>query len=207
MKKLVVVGAGGHARSVLDIALQNNDFDIVGSVDPKPGSVLGIPVIGTDKDLEELYKKGIQNIFIAIGDNLLRQKLFNQAVDIGFNPVNIIHKSAVISPRTTLGNGICVMAGAIINVNTVIEDNCIINTNCSIDHDCLIKRSSHVAPGATISGTVNIGEGVHLGTGVSIIDGITIGDWSYIGGGAAVVNDIPSRVMAFGVPAKVIREI
>ena len=207
MKKFIMIGAGGHARSVADIVLQNGEYECVGCIDPMPGDVLGIQVIGNDNDLESFFAEGIRYIFIAIGENHLRHKLFGQAVSMGFEPINVISRDAVISPRALLGKGICVMAGAVINVNTVIGDNCIINTRCSIDHDCHIGKSSHIAPGASLSGTVSTGDGVHIGTGASVIDGISIGDWAYIGSGAAVVKHIPPGVMAYGVPARVIRKL
>lgn len=207
MDKLVIVGAGGHARSVMDIALQNSDYEILGCIDSVAGEVLGKPILGKDEDLGDFFAQGVRHIFVAIGDNSLRDRLYDRAISIGFEPVNIISHYAVVSPRAQLGKGICVMPGAVVNVNTVIEDNCIINTRCSIDHDCHIGKSSHIAPGVTLSGTVKIGDGVHVGTGASLIDKVSIGDWSYIGGGAVVVGDIPSGVMAFGVPAKVIRKL
>jgi UDP-perosamine 4-acetyltransferase len=207
MDKLVLVGAGGHARSVMDIALQNADYEIIGCIDRAAGEVLGKPVVGKDEDLDDFLVQGIRHIFVAIGDNSLRDRLYDRAISIGFEAVNIISRYAVISPRAQLGKGICIMPGAVINVNTVVEDNCIINTRCSIDHDSHIGKSSHIAPGVTLSGTVNIGNGVHVGTGASLIDKVSIGDWSYIGGGAVVVNDLPSGVMAYGVPAKVIRKL
>jgi UDP-perosamine 4-acetyltransferase len=207
MEKLIILGTGGHARSVMDILLQNNDFDIIGCVGPESCEVLGQPVIGNDNDLELIFSKGIENIFVAIGDNRLRNTLFHKVVSIGFKPINVISIHAVVSPRVELGDGICVMAGVVINVDTVIGDNCIINTRSSIDHNCSIGHSSHIAPGVTLSGTVRIGEGVHIGTGASVIDGITIGDWAYVGGGATVVNDIPAGVLAYGVPARCIRKL
>jgi UDP-perosamine 4-acetyltransferase len=207
LKKLAVVGAGGHARSVLDIALQNADYEIVGCIDPVPGEVLGIPVIGGDSDLETLPARGVHCLFIALGDNRRRHILFDRALSLGFELVNIVSRQAVISPRVKLGAGICVMAGAILNVNTVVNDNCIINTACSIDHDCVIGKSSHVAPGVALSGTVHVGEGVHIGTGAAIIDRMSIGNWTYVGAGAVVVHDLPASVMAYGVPAKVIRKL
>jgi UDP-perosamine 4-acetyltransferase len=207
MEKLIVLGAGGHARSVLDILLQNDDFDLVGCINPVPGEVLGQPVIGNDDQLGVLYSNGIRKIFVAIGDNRLRKELFHKVLSLGFEPVNIISRYAMISQRVNLGRGICVMAGAVLNVNTVIGDNCIINTRCSIDHDCSIGQSSHIAPGVTLSGSVQAGEGVHIGTGSAVIDGITIGAWSYIGSGAAVVKDIPAGVLAYGVPARIIRNL
>jgi UDP-perosamine 4-acetyltransferase len=207
MEKLIILGAGGHARSVMDILHQNNDFDIIGCVGPESCEVLGQLVIGNDNALETFFLRGIKNIFVAVGDNCLRDGLFQKVKSIGFRPINIISRYAMISPRAHLGNGICVMAGAVINVNTIIEDNSIINTHCSIDHDCYIGRSAHIAPGVALSGTVKIGTGVQIGTGASVIDGVTIGDWSFIGGGAAVVSNIPEGVLAYGVPARIIRKI
>lgn len=207
MEKLIILGTGGHARSVMDILLQNGDFDVIGCIGPDQNDVLGRPVIGKDDDLELFFLKGVRKIFVAIGDNRLRNRLFQKVADIGFTPINIINRQAIISPRVVLGTGICVMAGAVLNVETKIGDNCIINTRCSIDHNCSIGRSSHIAPGVTLSGTVRIGEGVHIGTGASVIDNINIGDWAYIGGGATVVEDIPAGVLAYGVPARIISEL
>jgi UDP-perosamine 4-acetyltransferase len=207
MEKLVVLGAGGHARSVIDILLQNGAYHVIGCLSPEAGEVLGIPVIGGDGGLETCFSKGIRNAFVALGNNALRDKLFSRAQSIGFNLVNVISPFAIISPRAALGNGICVMAGAVVNVNTIIGDNCIINTRCSIDHDCTIGRSVHIAPGVTLSGSVKVGSGAHIGTGATVIDGITIGEWAYIGGGAAVVKNIPAQMLAYGVPAKTIRKL
>jgi len=207
LKKLLVVGAGGHARSVVDIALQTGDYELVGCIDSQPGDVLGVPVIGSDDDLDVLRSSGIKHIFIAVGHNHRRHALYNHALSLGFEPVNIISHQSVISPRANLGKGICVMAGAVVNVNTVIGDNCIINTRCSIDHDCRIGASSHIAPGVTLSGTVHVGDIVHIGTGASVIDGISIGSSTFIGSGAIVVKDLPANVLAYGVPARVIRKL
>lgn len=203
MEKLIIIGSGGHARSVVDIALQTGDFEIIGCISPTPGEVLGIPVIGNDDDLPLFYGMGIRKIFVAIGDNYKRHILYNNAIILGFEPVNIISHFAIISPRANLGEGICIMPGAVINVNSSIGDNSIINTHCSVDHDCQIGKSCHIAPGVTLSGTVKTGEGVQIGTGASVIERITIGEWAFIGAGAAVIRDIPSGVLAFGVPAKV----
>lgn len=209
--KLIVVGAGGHARSVLDIALQNGNFSEVVCLDsayPKKKQVEGleeIQIIGTDSDLEPLYHQGYRNIFVALGDNKLRHKLFYRVCSIGYEPVNIISCYAVISPKVKLGKGICIMAGAVINVNTTIEDNCIINTHSSIDHDCYISESCHIAPGVTFSGNVNVGEGTWIGTGTSAIDNISIGSWSFVGAGSVIVNDLESSTLYYGVPAKKVK--
>lgn len=204
-QQVIILGAGGHARSVLDMALYVDEYEIIGCLSPFPGEVLGVPVIGSDDNLPDFYSKGVRCVFVAVGDNRLRHKLFDHAVSLGFEPVNIISPHAIISSRAVLGKGICVMPGAVINVNSVIEDNAIINTRCSIDHDCRIGKSAHIAPGVSLSGTVNVGQGVQIGTGASVIEQITIGDWAFIGGGAAVVRDIPPGVIAYGIPARPMR--
>lgn len=208
---LLVIGAGGHARSVLDIALQNKDYESIACIDSSYPEVLHvdgleeIPIIGTDADMKSLHNQGYRYFFVGIGDNKLRHKLFYKFLAMGFEPVNIISQHAIISPRAKLGKGICVMAGAVINVNTIIEDNCIINTNSTIDHDCYIEKSCHITPGVTMSGTVRVGEGTWVGVGASVIDNVTIGEWSYIGAGSAVVKNLESHTMFYGVPARKIK--
>lgn len=212
--QLVVIGAGGHARSCLDILLQNGEYEIAGCIDKcydenasrfvQVGDT-AVPVIGSDDMLADIFAKGIKNIFPAVGSNRLREKLFGNALEMGFNVINAISRAAVISPAARLGRGICVMPGAVVGVNTVIGDDCIINTNCSLDHDCKVGPHCHIAPGAAVSGTVTVGRGVQIGTGACVIDGINIGEYSFIGAGAAVVKDIPENVLAYGVPARVIK--
>ncbi len=216
MDKVIVIGAGGHARSCIDILLQNDEYELIGCVDKSYDKSeeqylkIGqrqIPVIGTDDSLEDIYISGIKHVFVALGSNSLRKKLYERVISIGFMPINIISQQSVISPTASIGNGICVMAGAVINANTVVGDNCIVNTNCSLDHDCCVGANCHIAPGVAVSGLVNIGELVQLGTGTSVIDGVTIGEKSFIGAGSVVVKDIPSNVLAYGVPARVIRSL
>ena len=211
--KFLVIGAGGHARSVLDIVLQNGEYSEIACLDsswPYRRHIEGleaVPIIGTDSDLESLFIKGYKYIFVALGNNKIRHRLFLQAVSIGYKPVNIISQHSFISPRVSLGKGICVMAGAVVNVNSIIENNCIINTRCSIDHDCHISESCHIAPGVTLSGNVHVGEGAWIGTGTSVIDNIVVGKWSYIGSGAAVVDNTEPDMLYYGVPAKKIKPI
>lgn len=210
--KLIVIGAGGHARSVMDIALQNDEYEIVGCIDNCYGSknvvegMRQIPIIGNDDMLQDIKNSGIKYCFVALGSNNLREKVTKKVKDLGFVPVNVISKYAVLSSSVTLGTGICIMAGAILNVNVKIGDNCIINTNCSIDHDCAIGENSHIAPGVAMSGTVSVGRNVQVGTGASVIDGMVIENNAFIGAGAAVVKNVSAGMLAYGVPAKEIRK-
>jgi UDP-perosamine 4-acetyltransferase len=211
--KIVIIGAGGHARSVIDIILQNQQYDVIGCVDnaeQTEGFLEGmpyIPILGNDNILPELYASGIRYAFAAIGNNALRKRLYEKITGIGFTPATVISKYSCISPLAHIGTGTCVMAGAVINVNVRIGDNCIINTNCSIDHDCIIQGHCHVAPGVAMSGTVHVGELTHIGTGSSIIDQIDIGTNSYIGAGSVIVRNIADNILAYGVPAKKIRNL
>lgn len=213
MKKIVIIGAGGHSRSVMDIILQQGQYEIAGCLDPsfeKRAFVEGmneIPILGNDDLLKELKNRGIEYAFVALGDNMLRQKLTDKVRAYGLELINVISSKAYLSPRSKIGSGVCIMAGAAINVNADIGDGAIINTNASVDHDCRIGDFVHVAPGTAISGSTNVGTGTHIGTNSSVIDGIHIGSWSYIGAGTTVVADIPDHVMAYGAPAKIIRNI
>lgn len=206
----MVVGAGGHARVILDTFAALPDYEIVGLTDTNQqtwgSTVAGYPVLGGDRVLPELRNQGVAGVFVAVGENKPRARIFAQVIAMGFTPVNAVHPHSCISPSIALGVGVAVMAGVVINTNTSIGDNIIINTGATIDHDCIISDHAHIAPGCHLSGTVHVGEGTLLGTGTSVINGVSIGSWSVVGGGAAVVSDIPEGVVAVGVPARVIKE-
>lgn len=212
-KKIVVLGDAGHAKSVIDILLEDEMNDIAGCVGASrnPGECLegleSVKVLGTDSILPELFQSGVEYAFVAVGDNRVRRKLFNKILELGFTPISAISKKAIISEYATIGEGTCVMPGAVINVNAKIGKGCIINTNSSIDHDCMIGDFVHIAPGVAVSGYTSIEEGTFIGTNSSVIDKIHIGRWTQVGAGAAVVNDLPSNILAYGVPAKEIRKI
>ena len=206
-RRILVLGTGGHARSVCDVLEQSGVYRIVGLItaDSSEG-FWGLPVLGDDDCLEELFHaQQAEYAFAAIGSNIVREQVTKRLRRIGYRCVNVISPHAVISPHTTLGEGIAVMPGAIIGANAVIGDGTIVNTNASVDHDNKIGSFCHIAPGVVICGTTTIGDGVMIGAGARVIDGISIGAWSMIGAGAAVVCDIPGRCTAVGVPAKIIK--
>ncbi len=209
--KILLIGAGAHSHVVIDILLQNNEYDIIGCLDYSYADsnnqcIYGVPIIGNDDKMQPLYNNGVTKVHVALGDNKLRNKLYNTAVKIGFEPVSIISGKAVVSPRAKIGKGTVIMPGAVINAGASIGDNCIINTNCSIDHDCVIENSCHIAPGCSLSGNVVVREGTHIGTGSCIIDKIIVGAWAYIGAGSVVVKDIDSEVLAYGNPARIVKQ-
>ena len=206
-KKAVIIGAGGHSHVVCDILLQDKTIEIVGLVDNyAEHGFYGIKLLGGDECLTRIFADGIADYgFVAIGSNMLRKKLTEQIIKIGYGMVNAVSGGAFISPNAVLGSGIAVMPGAVVNAGAVIGDGSIINTNGSVDHDTKISDFVHIAPGCAVCGNVLVGEGTFIGVGTSVIDGYSVGSNTMIGAGASVVGDIPSNCTAVGVPAKVIK--
>ena len=209
MRKIVILGAGGHCKVIIDIIKSTNKYEIAGITDKSiKGSVLNIPIIGDDNVLPKLYKEGVEYAFIGLGalNNMnIRNLLFSRLKEIGFTLPVLIHKTVVVSPYSHMGDGTCVMAGAIINPGSYIGENCIINTGSVIEHDCKVGNNTHISPNAAVAGGVTIGSNAHIGIGSSIIQGITIGNNVSIGAGAVVISNIEDNSLAVGVPAKVIK--
>ena len=206
MEKIVLIGAGGHCKSVLDSLLELNTYEVVGITDIKNDfEIMGVKVIGSDNILEDLFKSGINNAFISlgsIGDTTIRRKIYNNLKKIGFNLPSIIDKTAIVSKYATVEEGVFIGKGAIINADSYIENNSIINSGSIIEHECRIGEFVHIAPGVAMSGGVQIGNDSHIGTGTSIIQGILIGKNSIVGAGSVIVNDIGDNCKVYGNPGR-----
>jgi len=210
MKKIVLIGGGGHSKVIIDIIKSTNEYEIVGITEKNniSKSILDIPVLGDDSILEELNKKDVEYAFICIGiseDGVLRNILYDKLKKIGFKIPRLIHKQAIVSPYSKIREGTCVMAGAIINPNAKIGINSVINTGAIIEHDCFIGDNTFISPGAVLAGNVKIKDNSLIGMGSKIIEGKTIGNNVTIGAGAVVIDDIPDNSVVVGVPAKVIK--
>jgi UDP-perosamine 4-acetyltransferase len=207
MSRLVLVGAGGHAKVVLEVFRAIGGFDIVGLVDPKPPSptVLGVPILGDDAALGTLRAQGVEFAFVALGDNRMRQKVGAQLRTLGFALPAAIHPSALISPSARIGEGVVVMASAAVGTETVIDELAILNTGAIIDHDNRLGAASHVAPGCALAGNVTVGERAFVGVGSSVRPGIRIGADAIVGAGSAVVSDVQASACVVGVPARPLR--
>ena len=209
---ILLIGAGGHCRVIIDTIQNRKSFKIAGIIDIKEKigeKVCGVPVIGTDEDLHKIFKNGCKQCFISIGsvgNPGLRIKLYKKVKKIGFNLPLIVHPSAIVSESTKIGCGTFLGAGVIINSGTVVGENCIINTGAIIDHDCLIEDNVHMAPGTVLSGGVKIGECTHIGVGSSVLQYLKIGKRSLIGAGSIVTKEIPNDVVAYGNPCRIIRK-
>lgn len=208
VRDVVVIGAGGHAKVVIDLIRENGNCRIVGLIDadPTPRHVLGVPVVGDDASLTRLRRTGVRHAFPALGDNRRRLALADRLRAEGFELINAISRSAMISSSVRLGRGIAIMPGAVVNADSTIGDLAIINTRASVDHDGCVGEAAHVGPGSALAGCVRVGRLAFLGAGASVIPGISIGDGAIIGAGACVVRDVAPGVVAVGVPARVIRQ-
>jgi len=208
MKKVILLGGGGHAKCVIDAMRLEGKYSPHCILDLKKNAgkkVLGVPIAGSDADLPSYYRRGIRLCFVALGstgDPVRRIALWKAAARAGFDFPSIIHPSAIVSVHAVIGCGVYVGPGAIINAGAVIGDGCIINSGAIIEHDCII---SHIAPGAVLSGGVTVGDRTHLGTGCAVTHGVDIGADSIIGAGSVVVRNISPRVVCVGNPAKKIR--
>lgn len=204
MPPLVLYGAGGHARVILDMAaLSGLKPDWVVDDHPTKDSLDGFPVIAsTDRRWQDLSQF---RFVVAVGRNQVRSEIFARLLARGGEPETIIHPGAVIARGTELGPGSVVMAGVVVNPGTRVGANVILNTCCSVDHDGIIGDHSHLCPGVHLAGTVQIGRLTLLGTGVSVIPGRTIGSEVTVGAGSVVLRDLPDGCCAFGNPARVQR--
>lgn len=205
--EIIMLGANGHAKVCIEILKEMGEKIDYCIADKKfKGSdCLGIPVLKGDESLLELKKRGYGRVFIGIGQNEIRARLFNYVKENGFIVVNAISKYAIISSSVKLGIGIAVMPGAIINSQTIVEDCVIINTGATIDHDCKIGFSVHIAPQSALAGNVIIGENSFLGIGSVVIPNICIAENVIIGAGSVVISDIKSNLKVVGVPARPIK--
>jgi len=215
MKRIVILGAGGHVREtaqlIKDINRVTPEWELLGYIDDNEaihGQIRnGFPVLGpTEMLAEEEYK----DIYVICGFSHPEGKKKAVAIvkelqpDIRF--ATLIHPTAVYGDENTIGEGTMICAGSIVTTNVSIGSHVIINYGCTVGHDCIIEDYAAILPGTNLSGNVTIREGVQTGTGTSVIPGMEIGAYTIVGAGAVVTQPLPAHCTAVGVPAKPIKQ-
>ena len=207
-RKLLLIGGGGHCKSIIDCLITQGLYKDIGIVDNDlSASVLDIPIIGTDRDLSYLANKGWTDAFVSVGSiglTEVRHKLYQTIKGIGFTIPSIIDSTAIIAKSTIFEEGVFVGKRVVINAGTVIGKCAILNTGSMVEHDCIVGEFAHISPGAVLCGQVSVGPDSHVGAGAVVRQGIFIGGNSLIGAGSVVVKDIPTNVKAYGNPCRVV---
>ena len=207
---VVIFGTGGHSEVILDILLENRDFNFLGFICEYSSKKkhCGYPILTSEVNLNEFKSLNIEGGIVGLGDNSRRLKVVKKIKENipTFNFINVIANSSYISPNVTMGCGNFIEPNSTIKTGTVINDHCIINSNCSVGHHCEIKNFSSIAPGCMIGGNVKIEESAAICIGSSVKEKITIGENSVVGGLSFVNKDIPARWLCYGSPIRFVRE-
>ncbi|MEG2587498.1 MAG: acetyltransferase [Cetobacterium sp.] len=206
MEEIVIIGAGGHAKVLIDIVEKRKKFlqdnvSIYGILDDNYAeeNFLGYPYLGKIADLQKIDGYKNKKYIIAIGNNQIRENI-SKKLEISF--ITLIHPTAILGKNVKIGIGTAIMAGVIINSSSRIGNHTIINTGAIVEHDCMIDNYVHISPKVAIAGGVKIGKASWIGIGSSIIQEIRIGKNVMLGAGSVVVKNLKNNSKAFGVPAK-----
>ncbi len=207
--RIVLIGGGGHARVLVDALRAGGETGAIAVLDTdqrrKGEMLLDASIVGGDEMLAALVSQGTRFFAIAVGgtrNNAPRAALYRRAIELGLEPLTIIHPKAIVSPWAVIGAGCQILAAAVVNAGATLGSNVIVNTGAIVEHDCRIGDHVHIATGARLASTVTVGDGAHIGAGCVVRQLITIGEESVVGAGAVVVKNVSAATVVAGVPAK-----
>lgn len=203
MRRLLLVGAGGHGRVVADLAecLGLETIDFVDDQWPEISRNGAWPVVGGLDDVPRLAGEYDASL-AASGTNTVRLKVHRILKDLALAPPVLIHPSAVVSRHARLGSGSVVLANAVVNAFATIGEAAILNTACTVDHDCRLGDGVHVSPGAHLAGQVEVGDCAWIGIGAAVRQQVRIGSQTVVGAGSTVVSHVEAGATVFGTPAR-----
>lgn len=203
---VVLLGAGGHARSILGLlkTLNKRVLGCTAPVEPAADWPKDCHWLGDDIVLDSLDSSQVVlvNGLGSIGSTALRREVFEKALARGFRLPKLLHPSVILSGDVVIGEGSQVLAGAVLQAGAVVFENALLNTGCVVDHNCVIGAHAHIAPGATLSGNVRVGTGAHIGAAAVVIQGVSVGPGAIVGAGAVVTKDVPFGTTVVGNPAR-----
>lgn len=208
--RVAVFGAGGHGRVVGDILESGGRHELVAYLDDdraKEGQRLGrTPVRAAGGRLREVARElRFEGVALGIGDNNVRARIVDRAREAGLEVVQALHPKSVLASSVTLGEGVVVMAGAVVNPFVQLAEGSVVNTSASVDHDCIVRRYAHLFPGARLGGTVDVGEFSYIGMNASVLQNCRIGARATVGAGAVVLKDVEDGSTVVGVPARKVK--
>ncbi len=198
LPKLLIYGAGGHSKTIIDLLRSLGNYQLVGIVDdgvPAGTQVLGVPVLGGAEQLPHLFAQGVQqavNAVGGIGNVDVRLRVFERLQTAGFSFPTLIHPSAVIEPTVTLEEGVQVLALSYISSDSHIGFGTLINAGCIVSHDARLGRVVNLSPGVRLAGRVTVEDEAQLGMGVTVNLDLTIGRRARVGNGATVKANVPA---------------
>ncbi|MBO5207807.1 MAG: acetyltransferase [Lachnospiraceae bacterium] len=196
MEDIILLGFGGHAKSVIDCIERQGKYHIVGFLDKESRSDVsykGYHVIGEDDDLEKLYQQGLRHAFVTIGflgGSTVRNSIYDELKRIGYQLPNIVDPSAVIAEDVVLGEGNFIGKLAMVNADAKLGNMCIINSGALVEHECCVEDFTHVAVKAVLCGNVKVGSNTLIGAGATVIQGITIGNKCIVAAGTTVRKNL-----------------
>ena len=208
-KCLLLVGGGGHCKSVLDCVRAAGGYARIGIVDRRPVTLPGACYAGRDEDLIVLRNSGWNCAIVTLGSvgcTDKRRQLFALLKGLGYELPTVIEASAIVSSAARIGKGVFIGKHAVVNADASVGDCAIINTGGIVEHDAHVGAFAHISPGAVLCGGVQVGEGAHVGANASVIQGVVIGQEALVGAGSVVVGDIQPNMIAYGNPCCEVRK-
>lgn len=203
-KKIILVGAGGHARVVYDALIKiYHDIEVFVCdelVSQKDKFFFDNKIYMLSADCKN--KLDTSDFHVAIGNNNVRQRIYNNLHSLEFQPMTVIHPQSTLACNISISTGCFIAANSIVGPCSKIGQGVIVNHAAVVDHDCIIEDWVHVGPNATLGGGVSIGARSLIGSGSTILPGVRVGRDCIIGSGAVVTKNIASNTTAIGMPAK-----
>lgn len=212
MKNILIYGASGHAKMIIDIIQKKENYTIKGFIDSYKSIneiINGYSILGNLDQLSSLAQElNIEGIVIAVGDNFSRRKAYQKIKNIipHIEFISIVHPNAVIANNVTIDEGTVIMANVVVNASAKVGKFCIINTASTLGHDSIMADFSSLASGVTIAGNVQIGSSSAICLGASVIQSISIGNDTVIGAGSLVLKSVENLKQAFGSPIDTIKD-
>jgi sugar O-acyltransferase (sialic acid O-acetyltransferase NeuD family) len=212
VKSLFLIGSSGHAGAVLECIELQEQYEVIGLLDsfePKGVHKHGYIVYGGVEDATQLSEStGCRSFFIAVGDNFARWRIASllSSTIPGIDFPIVMHPSVLVSKSARIGPGTVVTAGAIISVNAIVGQGCIVNVASAVNHDCRMDEFSSLSGGVQLGGGAAIGFRSSVGVGATLREKVVVGRDTVVGAGAVVTSDLPDNVVAYGVPARVIKQ-